>query len=280
MIILDGKTVANQITDSLKSEVAKLNFSPTLDIILVGNDPASLKYVDLKKKQASIIGIGGQIHHLDQNLSTLELTNLVDKLNHNPNVTSLMVQLPLPSQINTNQVLSSLNPNKDADGLNPFNLALLFQKNHLGIPSATSLGIIKLMEAYNIDFTGKNAVIINRSPEVGLPLFAQLTTRNATVTLCHSYTQNLSQITSQADILISAIGKPKFFGPEFVKKDAVVIDVGYSTDPITNQVAGDFDFNRIKNIASFITPVPGGIGPMTVASLLFNTVQIAKNSQV
>ncbi|MPM57821.1 Bifunctional protein FolD protein [bioreactor metagenome] len=187
-----------------------------------------------------------------------------------------MVQLPLPSQIDTTQVLMAIDPLKDADGLSPINLGLLFQKKNIAIPSATSLGIMKLIEEYKLDLSGKNAVIIGRSPDVSLPLFAQLMDKNCTVTICHSFTKNLSEITSQADILISAIGKPKFLGREFVKKDAVVIDVGYATDPVTGKTTGDFDFDQIKDLVSFITPVPGGVGPMTIASLFWNTIQISK----
>lgn len=276
MILLDGKTTSQKILNSLQQEIIQNNLSPNLDIILVGDDPSSLKYVELKQKKADSIGIGGKIHKLSQTSTTNEVLSLISQLNNDPSVTALMVQLPLPSQINTEQVLLSIKPSKDADGLNPINLALLFQKNSLGIPSATSLGIIKLLEEYNIDLSGKNAVIIGRSPDVSLPLFALLMARNATVTLCHSYTQNMAQITSLADILISSVGKPKFLGAEFVKKDAVVIDVGYATNPQTGKTSGDFDFENIKDLASYITPVPGGVGPMTVASLLFNTVDIAK----
>ncbi len=276
MKILDGKTTSQKILDSLNLEIEKLNLHPTLDIIIVGNDPSSLKYVELKQQKAESVGIGGQIHQLGQNCSTQTVVDLINKLNDNPTVTGLMVQLPLPPQIDTHQVLSAIDIDKDVDGLNPINLALLFQKNSQGIPSATSFGIIKLLEEYKIDIDGKNAVIIGRSPEVGLPLFAQLLRKNATVTVCHSHTQNLSKITNQADILVSAIGKPGAFGGEFVKPDAVVIDVGFGIDPNTGKVSGDFNFDQIKEIAKFISPVPGGVGPMTVASLLFNTVQIAK----
>lgn len=276
MKILDGKTTSQKILDSLNLEIEKLNLDPTLDIIIVGNDPSSLKYVELKQQKAESVGIGGQIHQLDQNCSTQTVVDLINKLNDNPTVTGLMVQLPLPPQIDTHQVLSAIDVDKDVDGLNPINLALLFQKNNQGIPSATSLGIIKLLEEYKIDIDGKNAVIIGRSPEVGLPLFAQLLRKNATVTVCHSHTQNLSKITNQADILVSAIGKPAIFSREFVKPDAVVIDVGFGIDRKTGKVSGDFNFDQIKEIAEFISPVPGGVGPMTVASLLFNTVQIAK----
>ena len=276
MTILDGKSVSQKLLDSLQQEIVQKNLHPKLDIILVGDDPASQKYVELKQKKAESIGIGGQIHKLSPTATTSEVIALINQLNNDPSITGLMVQLPLPSQINTDQVLLSIKPSKDADGLNPINLALLFQKNPLAIPSATSLGIIKLLEEYQIDLSGKNAVIIGRSPDVSLPLFAQLMARNATITICHSYTQDMAKITSQADILVSAIGKPKFLSAEYVKKDAIIIDVGYATDATTGKSTGDFDFEAIKNIASYITPVPGGVGPMTVASLLYNTVQIAK----
>lgn len=277
MQILDGTKLSQQILENLKTKISNQNLKPNLDIILVGDDPASLKYVELKNQKAATIGIGGQIHHLPQNSTTNDVTNLIEKLNQDSSITCLMVQLPLPSQIDTTQVLMAIDPLKDADGLSPINLGLLFQKKNIAIPSATSLGIMKLIEEYQIDLSGKNAVIVGRSPDVSLPLFAQLMEKNCTVTICHSFTQNLSQITSQADILISAVGKPKFLGREFVKKDAVVIDVGYATDPTTGKTTGDFDFEQVKDLVSFITPVPGGVGPMTIASLFFNTVQISKN---
>ncbi len=276
MILLDGKNTSQKILDSLKQEIIQNNLSPKLDIILVGDDSSSQKYVELKQKKAESIGIGGQIHRLPQTSTTSEVLSLISQLNNDPSVTGLMVQLPLPKQINTEQVLLSIKPSKDADGLNPINLALLFQKNSLAISSATSLGIIKLIEEYKLDVSGKNAVIIGRSPDVSLPLFAQLMAKNCTVTICHSYTQDMAKITSMADILISSVGKPKFLGAEFIKKDAVIIDVGYAIDPITGKTSGDFDFEAIQDLVGYITPVPGGVGPMTVASLFYNTVQIAK----
>lgn len=276
MILLDGKNTSQKILDSLKQEIIQNNLSPKLDIILVGDDSSSQKYVELKQKKAESIGIGGQIHRLPQTSTTSEVLSLISQLNNDPSVTGLMVQLPLPKQINTEQVLLSIKPSKDADGLNPINLALLFQKNSLAISSATSLGIIKLIEEYNLDVSGKNAVIIGRSPDVSLPLFAQLMAKNCTVTICHSYTQDMAKITSMADILISSVGKPKFLGAEFIKKDAVIIDVGYAIDPITGKTSGDFDFEAIQDLVGYITPVPGGVGPMTIASLFYNTVQIAK----
>jgi len=277
MILLDGKLTSQKILDSLKQEIQTLNLKPRLDIILVGEYPPSVKYVEMKQKKAESIGISGEIHRLSENSSTQDIVSLIQKLNQDNQVTGLMVQLPLPPQIDTLTVLSSIDPQKDADGLNPTNLGLLFQKKSNGIAAATALGIIKLIDEYHIDLNGKNTVIIGRSPDVSLPLFAQLMAKNATVTICHSHTQDLSKITSQADILISAIGKPKFLGKEFIKKDAIIIDVGYATDPATGKSTGDFDFENIKDLVSYVTPVPGGIGPMTVASLLYNTVQLAKN---
>lgn len=278
MQILNGNTTSQKILENLKSEISKLNLKPNLDIILVGNDPASVKYVELKNKKAESIGINGQIYRLSQDSTTQEIINLICKLNQDPNITGLMVQLPLPSQIDTTQVLMAIDPSKDADGLSPANLGLLFQKKSTAIPSATSFGIMKLLEEYKIDLDGKNAVIIGRSPDVSLPLFAQLMAKNCTVTVCHSHTKDLKNICQNADILISAIGKPNFFGKDYVKPNAVVIDVGFAIDSVTGKVAGDFDFEQVAQVSSFITPVPGGVGPMTIASLLSNTVQIAKNN--
>jgi methylenetetrahydrofolate dehydrogenase (NADP+)/methenyltetrahydrofolate cyclohydrolase len=280
MNILDGQTTSKKILASLQKEVSALNFVPKLDIILVGDDPASIKYVELKNKKAIEIGIGGKIHRLDKNSNTEEIIDLIKHLNQDNEITGLMVQLPLPSQIDTPKVLLAIDPTKDADGLSPVNLGLLFQKGQAGIVAATALGIIKLINEYKIDLSGKNAVIVGRSSEVSLPLFALLMDKNCTVTICHSYTQNLAEICKKADILISAIGKPNFFGKEYIKSGATIIDVGFAIDPVTGKTTGDFNFEEVSEIAGFITPVPGGVGPMTVASLLFNTVQIAKNRDI
>jgi len=277
MMILDGKTTSQKIIDSLKAEIRDLNLKPILDIIIVGNDPSSQKYVAMKQEKAQSVGIGGSIHQLDQNSTTEDVLSLVQNLNQDQNISAFMVQLPLPAQIDTEKVLSTIDPQKDADGLNPCNLGLLFQKKSSGIPSATALGIIKLLEEYQIDISGKNAVIVGRSPEVSIPLFALLMAKNTTVTICHTSTQKLREICSQADILISSIGKPRFFGKDFVKQNAVVIDVGFVADPNTGKTTGDFDFDQVAPISSFITPVPGGVGPMTITSLLYNTVQICKS---
>lgn len=277
MIILDGKITSQKILDSLKLEVENLESKPILDIIIVGNNPSSQKYVAMKQKTAENIGIGGTVHQLEESSTTEDVLSLIDKLNQDKSVDALMVQLPLPSQIDTQKVLSKVDPKKDADGLSPFNLGLLFQKESIGIAPATALGIIRLLEEYQIDISGKNAVIIGRSNEVSIPLFALLLGKNATVTICHSQTKNLQQICLQADILISAVGKPKFLNKDFIKEGAIIIDVGFSLDE-NNKPSGDFNFDEASQTASFITPVPGGVGPMTIASLLFNTVQIAKTN--
>ena len=279
MIILNSKAVSQKIIDSLKIEIGNLNFKPTLDIIIVGNDPSSQKYVAMKQEKAQSIGIGGKIHQLSQDSTTEDVLSLIQNLNQDLSVNAFMIQLPLPPQIDTQRVLSSIDHQKDADGLSPFNLGLLFQKKSIGIPSATAFGIILLLEEYQIDISGKNAVIIGRSPEVAIPLFAALMAKNATVTICHTKTKNLKEICQQADILISSIGKPNFFGKDFVKEGAIVIDVGFIADPTTGKTTGDFDFDQVAPISSFITPVPGGVGPMTITSLLYNTVQIAKKSK-
>jgi len=276
MQLLDGKTLSEKIITDLSLEIRNSKLDINLDIILVGDDPASVKYVELKNQKASEIGIGGQIYNLPANSITEDVIKLINQLNQDSNTTGLMVQLPLPENIDTQKVLMAINPTKDADGLSPTNLGLLFQKKSIGIASATALGIMKLLEEYKIDLDGKNAVIIGRSPEVSLPLFALLMAKNCTVTICHSFTQDLSRVCQNADILISAIGKPGFVGREFIKPNSVLIDVGFATDPVTGRVSGDFDFENVKDIAGFITPVPGGVGPMTIASLLYNTVQITK----
>ena len=268
----------SKILNSLKLEIENLNLHPVLDIIIVGNDPSSQKYVAMKQEKAQSIGLGGKIHQLSQDSTTQDVLSLIQNLNQDSKVDAFMVQLPLPSQIDTQTVLSSIDPKKDADGLSPFNLGLLFQKKSTGIPSATALGIIKLLEEYQINISGKNAVIIGRSSEVSIPLFALLMAKNATVTICHTKTQNLKEICQQSDILISSIGKPNFFGKDFIKEGAIIIDVGFVADPNTGKTTGDFDFEQVAPISSFITPVPGGVGPMTITSLLYNTVQIAKQN--
>lgn len=264
MVLLDGKAVSQKISSLLKSQVGSLSIKPKLDIIQVGDNPASTKYVGLKQQKAVEIGIEVEVHKFPQSSSTEEIIGLVNKLNSDPKTTGFFIQLPLPAQINTLEVLNSINPCKDVDGLTAANLGLLFQRSQKAVAPATPLGIIKLLEEYKIDLVGKNAVIIGRGLTVGLPLLALLQAKNVTVTLCHSYTKNLKDICLQADIIISAVGKKNLVTKDFVKPNAIVIDVG----------GGDVDFENVSRKCSFITPTFGGVGPMTITCLLLNLISL------
>jgi len=279
MILLDGKTNAQKILNDLKSKIAKLSAPLQLDIILVGDNPASVQYVSMKQKKAQLIGVKTNLHQLPSNSPTKEIINLIRQLNVDNNVTGILVQLPLPSSLDTTLILNTIDSSKDADGLTAANLGLLFQKNPLAIPSATPFGIIKLLETYQIDLVGKNVVIIGRSPYIGLPLTALFLQKNSTVTVCHSYTQNLKTICQSADILVSAVGRPNFITSEHIKEGCIVIDVGLSPDPQTGKLVGDVNFETVAPRCSYLTPVPGGVGPMTIASLLENTVNISRNKE-
>lgn len=249
----------------LKKQIDTVPTKPTLDIILVGNDPSSLKYVSLKQKRAKEIGVGGQIHRLPENADYGAISTLINKLNALSSVTGLMVQLPLPPHLDTPKILNLIDPHKDADGLTATNLGLLFQNSPQAIPSATAAGVLKLLEQYQIPTSGKNAVIINRHPHIGLPLSALLLSRDCTVTICHHLTENLPQICQTADILITAASQPNLITKQYIKAQAVIIDI-----------AGDVNFEEVAPLSSFITPPLGGVGPMTVASLLQNTANIFK----
>lgn len=266
MQILDGKKLQQKILADLKSQIKDQGLKPRLDIVLVGDNKSSLVYVQQKQKVGQDLGVNVQIHQLDPKTNTVRLLNLIQVLNQKPEVKALMVQLPLPPQINRSSVLNHIDPKKDVDGLSPTNLGRLFIGHKKAVPSATAAGIIRLLKEYKIDPSGKHAVIVGRSPEVALPLFALLQNQNATVTICHSKTKNLKSLCQQADILISSTGQPKLITADFVKQGAVVIDVGYPK--------ADVDFDRVKTKASAITPVPGGVGPMTIASLFSNLVKI------
>lgn len=268
MILLDGKSLSQTILADLKNQLPALKAQ--LDIVLVGDHPASLAYVKKKQQIGQELGVTVNLHHLPQKTNTVTVLNKITLLNRDPEVKALMVQLPLPSQINTKSVLHQIDPNKDVDGLSPTNLGRLFIGHKKAIASATALGVIKLFEHYHINASGKNTVIIGRSPEVALPLFALLQNQNATVTICHSHTPKLTNFTQKADILISSTGQPNLVKANMVKDGAVVVDVGYPT--------GDVDFNAVKGKSAFISPVPGGVGPMTLSSLFSNLVKIYQNT--
>lgn len=266
MQILDGKTTSQEILNELKKSIEEKKLSPVLDMIFVGDNPASEKYTNMKQSMGKSIGINGTIHHLSADTPEAELFELIKKLNKDPLITSIMIQLPLPDKYNTHKLINTIDPSKDADGLTAINLGLLFQKDEKALVSATPLGIIKLLNKYKIDLCGKNAVIINRSPFIGLSLAALFTNANATVTICHSKTKNTLELCKEADIIVAGTGKANYLTSDYVKEGAIVIDVGL-----------EVDYENVKNKCSFITPPTGGVGPMTVASLLANTVKIALN---
>jgi len=279
MSIIDGKKVSSHIKDNIAAEVKilknKTGKTPGLAVVLVGDDPASAVYVKNKNKTCKNIGFQSFQHILPENTSEDKLLNLINELNNDDQVNGILVQLPLPSHISSKTILVSINPQKDVDGFHLENVGRLVTGNALFKP-CTPAGIIKLLDEYKIEIEGKNAVIIGRSNIVGKPVSFLLLERNATVTICHSRTKDLPSITRSADILIAAIGKPNFVSLDMVKNNAVVIDVGINR--LDGKLVGDVDFTSVSKQASLITPVPGGVGPMTIAMLMENTLQAFKNS--
>ena len=272
--IIDGKAVSAKILENLSSEIKNLQEKPHLVVIQVGDNPASNIYVGLKKKKAEAIGIKSTVIKYDEDITEQELIKKIEYLNSDSNVHALLVQLPLPKHIKETNIIKSISPKKDVDGFTAQNTGDLLNGLIPCAYSCTPKGVLRLLKEYNIEISGKHAVVVGRSNIVGKPLAIMLLNNNATVTICHSKTQNLSQITTQADILISAVGKKVIF-KDMVKKDAVVIDVGIFKDE-NNKTTGDVDFDSVKDVASYITPVPGGVGPMTIASLMENTVELYK----
>ena len=279
MNIIDGKKVSSHIKDNIAAEVKilknKTGKTPGLAVVLVGDDPASAVYVKNKNKTCKNIGFQSFEHILPENTSEDKLLNLINELNNDDQVNGILVQLPLPSHISSKKILVSIDPQKDVDGFHLENVGRLVTGNALFKP-CTPAGIIKLLDEYKIEIEGKNAAIIGRSNIVGKPVSFLLLERNATVTICHSRTKDLPSITRSADILIAAIGKPNFVSLDMVKNNAVVIDVGINR--LDGKLVGDVDFASVSNQASLITPVPGGVGPMTIAMLMENTLQAFKNS--
>ncbi len=282
MNILDGKLISENILDTVSNEISQLKNAgkriPRLDIILVGNDYGSEKYVGMKEKVGEEVGIKVVVHRLEQMVNTLEVVNLIDGLDKDTEVDGYMVQLPLPDHINTNLVLDAIDPQKDVDGLSPVNLGKLFQKDPSAVIPATPLGIVKLLEAYNIKLFGKHVVILGASAIVGIPLEAVFLEKKATVTLCNIHTVGIEEISQTADILVSATGQPLLVNKRFLKPDCVVVDVGTSRHPETGKLVGDVDWDSVQGIPSYITPVPGGVGPMTIASLMSNLMLCYKKN--
>lgn len=269
MILLDGQKLADSILSDLKTKVDPNN-PPHLDIVMVGNNPASLKYVELKSTACQNIGIKTTIHNLPQTVTNKKIIDLIGSLNSS-NTAGIMVQLPLPDHLDKYQVLNSIDPQKDVDGLTSTSLGLLFQGVETGFISASPLAVIALLDHYKIKYQGKHVVIVNNTPLVGLPLAALFNNRQATVTLCHKYTQDIKKITFSADILISAVGIKNFITADMIKDGTVVVGLGVCQDNY-GKMAGDLDFKSLSVKASHLTPNFGGIGPMTVACLLQNVI--------
>ena len=275
--IINGKELAKNIRLRLKEEVGELknaDIKPKLAVIMVGEDKASKVYVKNKSKACEEIGIEYEEYLMPDTTKMKELLEIIEKLNNDETIHGILVQSPLPNGLDANEAFRAISPKKDVDGFNPVNVGKL-SLNQDCFVSCTPFGIIKMLEAYNIETEGANAVVIGRSNIVGKPLAKCLLNKNATVTVCHSKTKNLKEITKQADILIAAIGKPKFITEDMVKEGATVIDVGINRME-DGKLVGDTDFENIKEKVSYITPVPGGVGPMTIAMLMNNVVKAAK----
>lgn len=275
-MILDGKALSTKVKDRVKQEISNLPKNdniPTLAVVLVGDDPASAIYVRNKKKACEYVGIKSVSVTLGQDTTQEKLEQTLNDLNNDKSINGILLQLPLPKGLDERKALNCIAPEKDVDGLSSVNLGKLITKE-VGITPCTPTGVMEFFKEYNIDLTGKNVVIINRSILVGKPLALMMLNTNATVTICHSKTQNISEYTKKADVIVTAVGKAKFLTEDMVKDGAVVIDV--SIVRTEAGLCGDADYENIKDKASYITPVPGGVGPMTIAMLMENTLKAYK----
>ena len=268
--IIDGKKIAEKILNDLKSKIKNLKQKPGLALVLVGDNPASEIYVNFKEKTCKKVGFYCERFNLDKNISEIDLLKLINELNQKSDIHGILVQLPLPKHIDEHLIVNSILPHKDVDGFTPVNLGNLVSENIIIAP-ATARAVLHLVESTGISIEGKNAVIVGRSNIVGKPVALMLLEKNATVTICHSKTKNLAEHTRKADILVVAVGKPKTITANMVKKNVVVVDVGINR--VNGKLVGDVDFENVKKVASYITPVPGGIGKMTIAMLLENTLE-------
>ena len=274
--ILDGKMVSQRIKDGLKKEVAELKekgINPGLAVIIVGDDPASRVYVNNKKKACEEIGVYSEEYALSAETTEQELLDLIAKLNLDKKINGILVQLPVPKHINEETIINAIDPKKDVDAFHPVNVGKIMVGNFDFVP-CTPAGVMEMLAYYNIDVCGKECVVIGRSNIVGKPMSMLLLHKNGTVTTAHSRTQNLAEVTRRADILVAAVGIANFVKADMVKPGAVVIDVGMNRE--NGKLCGDVDFDAVSQKASFITPVPGGVGPMTIATLMQNTLTAAK----
>ena len=269
--IIDGKKLATEIKNKLKNKISCLKTKPNLAVVIIGSNHASKIYVKNKEKACQDVGITTTTHRLPETTTQEQLEQLITKLNNDQEVNGILVQLPLPAHIDASKILSSINPIKDVDGFHPLNSGLLQKKSPLAITPCTPYGIIKILQSIKKDLSGMHAVIVGRSQIVGLPVANLLLNENCTVTITHSKTKNLTTICQTADILVVAIGIPEFITKDYIKKGAIVIDVGINHT--TSGLKGDVNFTQVSPLTSYITPVPGGVGPMTIAMLLENTYQ-------
>lgn len=272
--VIDGKAIALKLREAIMERVKALKSQgilPGLAVVLVGEDPASQVYVGHKAKACQEVGIKSEVIKLPASTSEAELLALVEELNARPDIHGILVQLPLPKHIHEEKIILAISPDKDVDGFHPLNMGQLFIGSPRLVP-CTPYGCLKILQELGLDIAGKQAVVVGRSNIVGKPMAALLLQEHATVTICHSRTKNLSEITKAADILVVAVGKPNFITGEMVKPEAVVLDVGINRLP-TGKLVGDVDFSSAVEVAGWITPVPGGVGPMTITMLLFNTLE-------
>ncbi len=275
--IISGKDLSvklkAEMAEQVKTFPEKYGRVPHLVVILVGEDPASQSYVKGKAKASEVVGIKNTTILKPADISEAELLGIIDQLNADDTVDGILVQLPLPDHISEDKVIAAISKDKDVDGFHPLNVAALWMKQPCTVP-CTPEGVIRMLEEANVEIKGKRAVVIGRSQIVGLPVSKLLLDRNATVTICHSRTKDLAAVTREAEILIVAIGRPKFVTKDMVAPGAVVIDVGVNRDPETGKLCGDVDYDAVEPIASVITPVPGGVGPMTITCLMQNTIKL------
>lgn len=283
-MIIDGKVVAKKIRDGVKAEITKLGFQPALAVIFIGDHWESRLYIEQKKIACQEVGIKFSLHEFKSKVELKEVLSLIQKLNEAKDIHGIIVQLPITVSLDLTTIQTAIDPTKDVDGFHPINRGLLFSlgkelSQKIMVP-CTPAGCIKLLDEYGVEITGKKAVVVGRSNIVGKPLSYLLLQRGATVTICHSQTKNLAEHTKQAEILVVAVGRPKLITKEMVQEDAIVIDVGLNRVPSVSQsreymIVGDVDFTAVKDKVKMITPVPGGVGPMTVAMLLQNTLKAA-----
>lgn len=272
MTLIDGKAVANKWKEEIKEKIEKLNNAPSLAVIRIGEDEASKVYVTLKHKMCEELGINFTEHHLNENITQEELISLINKLNNDKSVNAILLQSPIPYHLNILEAFKTIAPEKDVDGFSPINVGKLVQRQECFAP-CTPVGIMKMLQEYNVQIEGKHCVVIGRSNIVGRPMAELLLNANATITICHSKTENLKDIVKTADIVVVAIGKPKYITADMIKEGATVIDVGINRMPESKELVGDVDFENVKDKCSFITPVPGGVGPMTIMTLMNNVIK-------